>query len=660
MTRRGPSAAVAACLAWAAFVFVGAAPAPAQPDAPADPLEVLSEIEALAASHPADLGVEFRRDAPARRRLFEGVRRLAEACKDGGPGASLAERIRARIRALVLAHPRYFRDDATIDVLGQPHVAALRVRLWLLLAAATPPGKEGRTEFAEATGLSGPEGAKRELWTAHGMLVLDNNGFDRRRLAFMKSLAGSLPPRSFEGLSVACRQFLEPPMNQLVLRKGSNGEANVRLEIQDGVPWFSFDRVGADSAALRDKEALPSEAWTHVAVAFDGWRIRFYRNGAESASVEAGGMPVRSSRRALTLGRDDDLGLRFRGEIGEARFWNRALAPEEIAAEAKGVAASSEGLAGSWQAGGADSIPDSPDLRLGPAMTIAVRLRLPDERVPMEGLLNLGAAPVGGVPENPFPQDGPGVSADGFCLSSIFMLHFSLCDRALAERPALRAERDSLVRRAGKEPMQYLRSMFVQSDGSSLFVEYPVGLLPSLSQQYFADTWRMLDLALSRFDRGWKEPLHQFLFFAAIHARDETMRTFVLDKEGALATAAAPVETDADGRIVRIRRGGRAYEFRRGKEGEVLSYRTEGFDSAAPVRVRFAGASLRDALSILRRDAGLRFLAGEDALRAARPVTMSEVAPLGRILAEISRQSGVSCETTAAGAVVFGGAANPR
>lgn len=75
------------------------------------------------------------------------------------------------------------------------------------------------------------------------------------------------------------------------------------------------------------------------------------------------------------------------------------------------------------------------------------------------------------------------------------------------------------------------------------------------------------------------------------------------------------------------------------------------------VRLRLEGSSLADLLEFLGKETGLRYLASSEALRSARPVTVSGEKSVREILDEAAAQAGVSYDLAADGAIAIRGAA---
>jgi Concanavalin A-like lectin/glucanases superfamily/Fibronectin type III domain len=91
----------------------------------------------------------------------------------------------------------------------------------------------------------------------------------------------------------------------------------------------AFGGVGAHVLGL---EAIPLNAWTYLAVTYDGAALRLYVNGAEVSSVsQTGALEV--SANPLEIGGGTHGSEYFAGQIDEVRVYNRALSSSEIQAD---------------------------------------------------------------------------------------------------------------------------------------------------------------------------------------------------------------------------------------------------------------------------------------------------------------------------------------
>jgi glucose/arabinose dehydrogenase len=78
--------------------------------------------------------------------------------------------------------------------------------------------------------------------------------------------------------------------------------------------------------------ALPTDAWSHLAVTYDGGALRLYVGGVQVGSTPAtGALPLGSG--PLRLGATAVFGQRFAGQLDEVRVYDRALSAAEVGAD---------------------------------------------------------------------------------------------------------------------------------------------------------------------------------------------------------------------------------------------------------------------------------------------------------------------------------------
>ena len=85
------------------------------------------------------------------------------------------------------------------------------------------------------------------------------------------------------------------------------------------------------SSRVQGSAALAVNAWTHVAVTFDGTTVHLYVNGTQASTVNSGNIPT--STGALRIGGNATWGEYFSGVIDEARVDNTALSATHIQAD---------------------------------------------------------------------------------------------------------------------------------------------------------------------------------------------------------------------------------------------------------------------------------------------------------------------------------------
>ncbi|GAB7007487.1 hypothetical protein JCM18899A_49620 [Nocardioides sp. AN3] len=89
--------------------------------------------------------------------------------------------------------------------------------------------------------------------------------------------------------------------------------------------------VGGSTSWLSGPTASPVNAWTHVAMTYDGTTMRLYVNGVQVTSIAASGT-IQNTSNPLSIGGNTPYGEYFAGLIDEARVYNRVLSPTDIQA----------------------------------------------------------------------------------------------------------------------------------------------------------------------------------------------------------------------------------------------------------------------------------------------------------------------------------------
>jgi len=186
-----------------------------------------------------------------------------------------------------------------------------------------------------------------------------------------------------------------------------------------------------------------------------------------------------------------------------------------------------------------------------------------------EGGVNISGLRIGEDSENDFPEDVPPKYSDVFCIVVAHEVNHVVDAFYISRNATLSTRRDELIKRAGNDHLNYLRSML--PDG--FFTSNPQEFFASISNQWFSDSALTLKLALARFDKGYKEPLNQFLFFAEVYSRGGNVTLFYsMDTHGNLQRREVPLLRDQKGRIVGLRDGDTWYLFTLDEYGNVMSY----------------------------------------------------------------------------------------
>jgi hypothetical protein len=177
--------------------------------------------------------------------------------------------------------------------------------------------------------------------------------------------------------------------------------------------------------------------------------------------------------------------------------------------------------------------------------------------------------------EDSYPADFPGSCGlvDVFSLVLAHEVNHIVDFATVSMDPALRTRRDALIDRAGRKKKEYLRSNVLDGTSNDFFLNAPQEFIASISNQWFHSSACTLNLALSRFDSGFSEPLNQFLFFVDLYREGSSTSFYELSAVGDLEHSRVPVKVEA-GRVVGLSWDGVDYEFDLDAAGFVTAYHT--------------------------------------------------------------------------------------
>lgn len=162
--------------------------------------------------------------------------------------------------------------------------------------------------------------------------------------------------------------------------------------------------------------------------------------------------------------------------------------------------------------------------------------------------------------ENSFPKDSPPFDSDQFSLVVVHEINHSVAAKYVGEinKDTLYARQTQLIKEAGKNRMHYLRSE--AKDG--YFEKTPQEFIASMSNMWFANTERTLEVGYKRCLSNNFHPMNQALYMAEIYSlKTNTSRGFELDGDGNLSGYEFNLERDTEGKIIRISSSKFEYSF---------------------------------------------------------------------------------------------------
>ncbi len=210
---------------------------------------------------------------------------------------------------------------------------------------APPPGLDGLVAawgFDEGTGpIAGDASGKGHAgvikqagWTTYGRFggALD---FDGRNDWVTVEDTADLDIRNAITLEAWVKPRDLAGWNTILLKESGSGLA-YSLYANDFYPRHpaGYVNVGGNDISVVDNTGLAFNAWSHVAMTYDGAMMRLYING-EAVGHRALTGRIIATNGALRIGGNDVWGEYFDGLIDEVRIYTRALSQAEVARDMK-------------------------------------------------------------------------------------------------------------------------------------------------------------------------------------------------------------------------------------------------------------------------------------------------------------------------------------
>lgn len=185
------------------------------------------------------------------------------------------------------------------------------------------------------------------------------------------------------------------------------------------------------------------------------------------------------------------------------------------------------------------------------------------------GAVNIFGLDIGRYSENSFPDDVPPGIVDVFCIVVAHEVNHVVDAFYVRDNASLASRRDALIAAAGRDKMNYLRSMAQEF----FFADAPQEFFACIANQWFTDSKKTIELGLARFDKGYRQPINQALFFADVYSLEGSSTYFyTIDRDGNIAREAVPLTRDTDGRITSLQFDDLVYSFTLDVDGDVVDY----------------------------------------------------------------------------------------
>lgn len=174
---------------------------------------------------------------------------------------------------------------------------------------------------------------------------------------------------------------------------------------------------------------------------------------------------------------------------------------------------------------------------------------------------------------NPFPSEVTAQDTLSYCGILQHELNHIVFGDYISKSTKLLARHNELITRAGENSKEYLRSIVFEYYGLDFFIKNPQEFFASISNMYFTNSLKTMEVGLVRFNNNYKEPINQFLFFAEVYSLGSEYTLFInLDINGNYSAVNVPLTRDSNGFINSIEFNGKKYQFTNDSSGNVISY----------------------------------------------------------------------------------------
>jgi glucose/arabinose dehydrogenase/chitodextrinase len=203
-------------------------------------------------------------------------------------------------------------------------------------APATPPGLVGAWGFTEGAGPTTADSSGNgnvgtlvgPSWTTSGRF---GNGLSFNGTDSVVRVADSASLDLTTGMTLSA--WIRPTASQSGWKTILQHETDayfLNASNSDGpLRPSGGGTLGGNTQYLSGPTASPVNAWTYVALTYDGATMRLYINGTQVASRAAGGA-IQTTNSPLWIGGNSPYGEYFQGLIDEVRVYNRGLTQAEI------------------------------------------------------------------------------------------------------------------------------------------------------------------------------------------------------------------------------------------------------------------------------------------------------------------------------------------
>lgn len=176
---------------------------------------------------------------------------------------------------------------------------------------------------------------------------------------------------------------------------------------------------------------------------------------------------------------------------------------------------------------------------------------------------------IGQAPENQFPTDVEPRIVSIFSSALGHEMTHNIDLNYIDKTPSLQARLVAVRQAASTNDLELLRSTV----GVSFFNNSPLEFIASLANEWYTDSYHTLLLGLSRFNRNFRQPINQALYFTDVmSAGTDTTQFIATTFEGVVTAIPVPLVRDVQRRIIGLTYRDTTYSFTLNASGDVTAW----------------------------------------------------------------------------------------
>ncbi|MEC3908126.1 LamG-like jellyroll fold domain-containing protein [Tamlana sp. 2201CG12-4] len=167
--------------------------------------------------------------------------------------------------------------------------------------------------------------------------------------------------------------------------------------------------------------------------------------------------------------------------------------------------------------------------------------------------INSFGNPIGTWTDNGFPSDFESFISDQFSIALSHEICHTIDFDYLRFNTRLQDWKEAMLSASGTNYNEYLRTKVLDAGGHDFFQVHPIEFFASLANIYFSHSKLSLELAVDRFNKGYKQPINQFLLMAdALSSESNSTQFYIIDSNSNLTLSHHSIERNSNGYISKL------------------------------------------------------------------------------------------------------------